>query len=642
MSIKKLVEELQLASDSYYNSDQTLLTDADFDKKVAELKELDPDNPFLKLVGSPPEGTHLTKVKHRIPMGSLSNATRDGDKSNQSYEDWHKKHDQPVFFSHKLDGSSVEIIYKNGRLIQAITRGDGITGEDVTQNVRKFKNVLEQLKKPFTGSIRGEALLNLDDFAKYFEGEKNPRNSANGTVRRSDGTQAEHMRFIAFDVINGEMFTTQQQKLDYILGLGLDIVYGVLCGNSREVIDEHDRVANERDQLPYEIDGMVAIVNDLARCRALGERDNRPKGAVAFKFKARETTTKLLGVKLTIGHTGAIVPTANLAPVQLGGVTVTSALLNNFEEIERLGIAVNDEVKVVRTGDVIPKVIGVAQAAKNRIPIEAPKECMVCKSTIVKDGAHVWCRNEDCEGKLFRLLKSWVDKRNILHLGDELLAELYENHNVKEPADLYSLTEEYLEKIPRGNGVVGSNAKRISAELEKSKQCPLNELVGSIGVKFLGRRQGEIMINLGIDTLQKFLSVTIDGLATYDGFSTSKATAIVEGLAKSRGRISGLIEAGVIVLKPELKPEPTGDGPLSGQCFVFTGAIEKTDDSGTRYTRKRMWDVVTENGGSYEDKVKGGVTHLVQADPSKESSKTKKAKKQGTEIISEAQFWDMV
>jgi DNA ligase (NAD+) len=643
LTAELLQTTLRAAANAYYNSGKTLMSDAEFDSKVAQLRELDPTNSFLSEIGAPPS-QHLSKAKHKIPMGSLNNCSRDGDKANPSFKEWHEKAgNREVCLMHKLDGSSVELIFEDGSLKQAITRGDGLTGEDITQNARKFKGI-PSVFAGFSGSVRGEALLLLKDFQDHFKDQANPRNAANGTVRRSDGTGSEHISFIAYDVLaDGLNFETHEKKLKF-LSHAFNVVWYRVLALTDDVLQIHQETGMTRDSLPYEIDGLVAIVDEVARFNNLGWRDNRPKGGVAFKFQAMEATTKLLGIKLSIGHTGAIIPTADLAPVEIGGVTVTSALLNNYEEIERLGIALNDQVKVIRTGDVIPKIIGVAQPAADRKPIKAPTDCISCGSKLVKDGAHVFCRFDECDGKALRLIKTWITKRNILHLGDELLVELYEHHGVKEPQDLYGLTEEYLAKIPRGAGVVGGNAKRIMAELEKSKQCPLNEFMGSLGVKFLGRRQAEIMIGQGINSLEAFLTATTEQLKDLEGFSETKAAAMIEGIKKARYRVKALLDCGIEVVEVAA-PEPVqaASDKLSGKNFCFTGAIEKVGSDGKRFTREMMWGVVQENGGQVSEEVRKGVTtHLVQADKNSTSSKTKKANQYGVSIISEAEFWSIL
>ena len=646
-----LAAELSAASEAYYNTGTPVMSDAEFDAKKEELHKLNPDHPVLAEIGAP-TSEHLEKVKHNIPMGSLNNANNGAD-----FESWFEKTNTGMtsyVAMHKLDGSSVEIVYKKGKLVQGITRGDGIEGEDVTQNVRNFKNVPNDLTSEWSGSVRGEAMLLKADFEEYFSGSANPRNAANGTVRRSDGTGSEHLVFYAFDVgENG--FDAHMDKLAFLENLGFEVVSHELFSDGAISVSDHERKQGildyreaqieVRESLPYEIDGVVVRVNDNDEFKALGERDNRPKGAVAFKLNAVEATTTLEYVELSLGHTGAIIPTAKLKAVHLMGVTVTSALLNNFEEIERLGVAIGDEVKVIRAGDVIPKIIGVAQDGEDRQPIEVPTACIVCNSLLVKDGAHLFCRNDACEGKEEMRLKNWIKKRDIKYVGDSLREKLFNTNAVRSPHELYALTEEYLSGVPIGAGVVGGNAKRIMAEIEKSKTATLSEFMGSLGVKFLGRRQAVHMIEGGIDTLEKFTDLTIERALELDGFSTSKASQIVNGIQACLGEVHALREAGVEVTEPSQEPEPevaSGSGELAGKSFCFTGKIERVGEDGKRFTRSLMQDLVMQNGGSVMDKVRGGLTYLVQADPDSQSSKSKKAEKLGTEILSEAAFFEMV
>lgn len=625
--ISELEEKLRTASEAYYNSGTTVMSDEDFDSLKKELQEADPDNAFLKEVGAPVAAKHLQKVQHRIAMGSLTNCTRQGDKANPSFDEWHDKRDRAeVCVMHKLDGSSIEVIYRDGKLVQAITRGDGFEGEDVTQNVRKFKNIPLQLATKWNGSVRGEAMLYRDEFAQYFKGESNPRNSANGTVRRSDGTLAQHLRFVAFDG-DGE-YKTHRQRLEALAGLGFEPVWFRVLTKTEDVMEIHQEQGNSRDSLPYEIDGLVVKVNDCEAYEALGERDNRPKGGVAFKFEAMGGATKLLGIKLSIGHTGAIIPTADLAPIQIGGVTVTSALLNNYDEIERLGIAINDEVRVVRRGDVIPKVEGKAQEGKDRKAIKPPTECIACKSKLEKVGVHWMCKSENCTGKNFRLLKSWVTKRGILYLGDTILEELYDKYEVKEPQDLYKLSVEKLTPVRVGNGILGaSNAKRIMEQIDASRDCPLNEFVGSLGIEFLGRRQAEIMIGQGVDTLKKFLTLKAEELAKMEGFSGRKATAITVGLVKAARRMKALLDNGVKVSNPS-KPSANGGGKLAGRSVCFTG-VRPSKDEEAQFAAL---------GGIVKSGVSKGLEYLVMANPSSMSNKAKKAREYGTKLIGYKEF----
>jgi DNA ligase (NAD+) len=636
----KLARELLLASESYYNTGTSLMSDAEFDKKRAQLEEIDENHPFLKQIGAPlPKGSHLTMVKHKIPMGSLNNSN-DADE----YEAWHSKHGLEVVAMHKMDGSSIEIIYDAGDFKQAITRGDGFEGEDVTKNVIKFKNVPMKLSQPFTGSVRGEAVLDLKAFAKHFPGKANARNTANGTVRRKSGKNAEHLSFTAFDAANGASHKTHSDKLAFLSKLGFGVVPYEVCKTSKDVIAYHKKRGENRAKMEFEIDGVVVRINDEAAFQKLGERSQKPKGATAFKFKSMGGTTTLLSVDLSIGTNGAIVPTANLKPLNIGGVTIRRALLNNFEEIERLKCQIGDEVNVIRAGDVIPKIIGVALAGKNRQPIPTPTKCPHCGTKLVKDGAHIFCRNDGCAAQELRRLKKWIDKRKIKYLGDNLIEYLYENGIATLPHHLYSLTAAQLEPLPSGNGKVGRNSVRIMEQIELSKSADLNVFMGSLAIAFLGRSESKYMIEAGVDTLKKFRSLTVSAAVDLPRFSDTKAEAVVNGIAEVSDEIDALLAAGVSINKPPKprKEKKVADNPVKGKSFVFTGKIERTDDEGKRYTRSRLQDLAIDLGGKCPSSVRAGVDFLVQADPSSQSSKTKKAEKLGVKILSEADFFKMV
>lgn len=632
--IDEIVKLLEEASNVYYNTGDFIMSDAEFDALKDQLRQLDSNHPFLSKVGSPPTEM-LAQVKHQIPMGSLAKTTV------EYFPAWHQKTVGFHSVSLKMDGSSIEIVYAMGRLVQAITRGDGIVGEDVTHNVKKFKNVPLMMNDKFSGSVRGEAVLHMEDFQKFFTDKANPRNAANGTVRRKNGDRAEHLRFYAFDAANGIEFNTHTEKLQYLERNGFDVVQHKSVKTADQVIKWFNDVGKIRVSLPFEVDGIVIRLDDEKGFKAMGEQGNCSKGAVVLKWEAMKAETVLLGVELTIGHTGAIIPTGKFQPVPIGGVTVSSVLLNNFDYIQALDLEIGDTVLVERAGDVIPHVVRVVSKPESRKPIIPPANCPFCGFKLEKIGVHVFCKNKECDGRNLGLVDSWIRKRNIKFIGDSILEMLYEKGLVRKPQDLYALNEEYLANLPLGNGIVGERAKTIIFEIEKSKECSLNEFIGSLGVKFLGRRQAEIMVSQGVDTLEKFQTISIDELSVMEGFSTTKATGIVEGLAEMKETIKALLDAGVKITetKKEIKKEVVM-GKLSGKSFCFTGGINKVDANGVRYTRSRMWALVESNGGIVHESVKPNTNFLVQADPSSESSKTKKAVKMGVEILGEEDFFE--
>jgi DNA ligase (NAD+) len=464
-----------------------------------------------------------------------------------------------------------------------------------------------------------------------------------------------------FDVVDesafGMDFETEEERIGFIKSkLGLDVVDMKACGDPDELWKAYEDLEAKRDSLNWEIDGVVVRANlmDVQERLGMGS-DLRPKGQRCVKFKPLGATSRIVGIELSVGHTGAIVPTAVLEPCQIGGVTVSSALLNNFPYIEAMGLAIGDQVEVVRREDVIPHIEGLVAKGKNREEIKRPALCPACDGKLEmevnrkgEEGVRLLCRNEECPAQGLARVKTWVRKRDIKNVGPEVLAALYESGKVKEPADLYLLSRDELAKVPRGQGVVGAAADAMIDEIEKSKSCSLSDFVGSLCIKLLGRRQAEIIMEnkppmSGYDvwTLNDFCKLTKADLLKMPGFSDIKAESVADGIKKANPQISALLKAGVKITVGAKTAAPLST-KLTGKSFCFTGAIEKIDEDGERYTRQRMWDVVLKNGGKVSEDIRAGVSHLVQADPSKESSKTKKAQKIGVKIISEAEFWKMV
>ncbi len=632
MDTSKLAQELSNASDAYYAGDP-IMSDAEFDKKRAALAAADPNHPFLAQVGS--SKSHLSKVEHYMPMGSLNNADDEA-----AFVKWlhtgPESHD--LVLSHKMDGCSIELVYRSGKLVQASTRGNGIEGELVTDNVRKFPNVPSKLKKPFTGSIRAEAILYKDDFANHFD-SANPRNAGTGTVRRSDGTGNEYMRAICFDIASHEeTFESEMEKFEYMQALGLEVVDHWHCVGKNAAVQAYNTEVKRRPNLNWEIDGIVCKVNNIAEQEAMGVRNNRPKGAVAWKFKAQETTSILRKVEWTVGHSGNIVPTGKYDPVEIGGVTTTSALLNNPDEIGRLGCQIGDEVTIIRAGDVIPKIINVAMRGKTRTPINIPSSCPECGKKTAMDGANLKCSNVDeCDGILRRSVRHWMKSLEIKHIGDSTERALYSAGVVVDPADLYTMDVKTLAQHCSGEKV----ATRILGEIDKKRKLTLPQFFGSLGIRLLGKRVVEEIMKVGgPKTFKEWRDVTYEDLIGLDGVAEIKAQTIADGMEDRRALIDKLISVGVTIVQPVVKK--AASAKLSGQSFVFTGAINAVKDDGKRYTRKDMQKLVKDNGGDAPSSVRGDTTYLVVADPTTTSSKAVKARKLGVTILSEDDFFEMV
>jgi len=637
--VVEIVAKLALASDKYYNdSANCTMSDSAFDLLRDRLKEINPQNPFLQTVGAPVLGE---SIKHLIPVGSQEKV-----KDRKEFDDFMSKlkaeGETEFGLDHKLDGLTCCLSYEKGRLVRALSKGSGLVGEDMTENVLQMSNVKRSLTdKGFTGILRGELMLSISDFKKVFAplGYKNPRNTVSGVSRDRKGNPFfRYIKPVYFDVNwlieSAVKKETVSDLLNYVKFLGLEVVEHKVLASPDEVWDLYKQIEQQRSTLDFELDGTIVKAEHLEIRDRLGmSSDLRPKSERAIKFASLGAITKLLSILVTEGHTGNQIPTGKVAPVLIGGVTVSSVLLNNYDYVANLGLAIGADVLVERAGDVIPFLSSVVKKDESCTPIPVPEKCVGCGGPLVKNGVHLTCMNDECEGKAIRRLKNWLIKRSIKFVGDELLSTLWEN-GVKEPQDLYKLTEKGLSVMPRGAGVVGSAAKTIIAEINKSKKCSLSEFMGSLAVPFLGRRQAEIMIKQGIDSLEKWVTLTVEQLNALPGFSDdgSKAVGIVEGIKKVRPVIKALLEAGIEIEAVAQEAPINPDGPLGGKVYVFTGALP------SGMSRNVAWDLTRQAGGQIKDSMTKGVDYLVSASPDSSSSKTIKAKKYGIKCISEEEW----
>lgn len=668
LDVDELRQLIDKADTAYYRPGlEPILTDAEYDLLRPALKELDPSDPRIARVGSPYSADELrNKVTHRIPMGSLDN-TDDGI---LGYEPWYqaiceKLGSQPVVMaSLKVDGGSILADYVDGKLVRVATRGNGEVGEDITANAAAFRHLPTTLSKPVSMSVRGEAILYKADFQKICEREfgvpfdqidtkqiSNPRNVGNGLLGRDDGKDSDLMRFIVFNVEFWDghedlEFDTEQGKFTSLRNLGFQPVPYKPCKNVEELQEFYDVTAAGRDQLPFEIDGVVVCLNSLADQNAFVTDDIktklRPKYARAIKFPHKSNTTTIKEVLLTVGHTGAVIPTAVFEEVRIGGVNVTHALLNNWDEIGRLKVAVGDEVEVVLAGDIIPKVIRRVSKGAQRASIAEPTRCPSCGEPTTrnyrgKKGAITYCSSPDaCPAAKFAKISHWVggSKKGvgILGLGDTILKALWDNGIINDASDLYTLTVAQIEDVVLDGGVrIGtSRATEIVNNIQGKKNLPLHLFLGSLGVDLLGRRRVQILqkgANGMLDTLDQWLDDNNLATIKIAGLGDTIRDAIRAGINENRVLIQEMLKKGVQVGQPAQSTpvaetqEESEKKPFSGLSFCLTGT-------------RAFQDEIEELGGTLKSGVSKGLDYLVQKDPMSASNKTKKADEYGVKIIS--------
>lgn len=372
------------AKHAYYYSGEPIMSDEEYDALEDQLRQIAPNDPVLGLVGAPvPADAILTKARHSIPMGSQSKVN-----SEAEFMAWALKSEGgAIHASLKGDGASAAAYYQKGRLVQVISRGDGAVGEDITANAMRFKGLpawVGMNEQGFTGAVRFEVILTVEDWTAIDPNRsKNPRNAGNGIMGRKNGYQSDRLTIYAFDI--DEMgqgksyrFATEAEKAQRLTDLGFNPIPQRLCSTATEAIAYFREITEQREALPFWIDGVVLKINDLGLQERMGVTSGRPKGQVAWKFDSSGAETMLTGVVISGGHTGAIVPTGQLQPVEIGGTTVSSVSLVNFDEIARLDLAVGDSVWVIKANDIIPKVVRVTHRPEYRQPIQAPLACPFC------------------------------------------------------------------------------------------------------------------------------------------------------------------------------------------------------------------------------------------------------------------------
>jgi len=457
--IAELAKLLRKYKDAYYNG-TPLVSDAAYDALEDELRELDPKHDLFVSVGAPTAAvTSWEKARHAIPMGSLNKAVDE-----KEFRAWAQRCDDlgkkdkltgitgDLFVTEKLDGLSLAVTYDKGKLVDAITRGDGQIGERILPNAKRMKGVPAALKKPVSVTVRGEIILKLSDMKKAFPGAANPRNQASGTSKRFDGAGCEHLTVLFYD-LDGEDHKNEVAKFARLEGLGLGVP-NFTATDLDGALAEHVAYSKaKRAKLDYEIDGLVVRANDVHVQHMLGELGNRPRAAIAYKFASQAKITKLVDIVWETGSSGRVSPVAVVEPVELAGATVRRASLHNAGNVLELGIGIGDEVLVSRRNDVIPYVEEVV--TKKGKPAKPPTKCATCKSTLEKIGEYLACRNLECQALVEGRIQNWIDALGVLEWGDKLITQLVEAELVSEPADLYKLQAKDIANLERRGMIIG-------------------------------------------------------------------------------------------------------------------------------------------------------------------------------------------
>ncbi|MGA3083748.1 MAG: NAD-dependent DNA ligase LigA [Thermodesulfobacteriota bacterium] len=658
--IQELRTQLHYHNYRYYVLDDPEISDAQYDRLLRELEDLEtrhpewitPDSPTQRVGAKPAD--KFQAVAHSIPMLSLENGFNhdevlEFDRRIKRF----LKNDQEIEYTAepKMDGLAIELIYEKGILIQSSTRGDGIMGEEITQNVRTIHAIPLRLldtkvPPPDRLEVRGEVYIKIKDFKEYNRkredaGEApfaNPRNAAAGSLRQLDPkiTAQRPLHFFAYGLglVNGQTFSSQWEVLQTLPNWGLPVNSHIRrCSGIKECLEFCEEMGTQRHNLPYEIDGVVLKVNPFALQEQLGIKSRSPRWALAFKFQPSQETTQILTIEVQVGRTGTLTPVAHLKPVIVGGVEVSRATLHNQDEVERKDIRIGDTVVIQRAGEVIPEVVKVVTSMRrgHEKPFVIPEKCPVCESPVVRlpgEATHR-CSNPNCPAQLKESIRHFASKgaMDIEGLGEKMIDQLVDKKLVRDYGDLFYLSRDTLISLER---LADKSTNNLIQALENSKQTQLNRFIYALGIRHVGEHLSRLLAG-HFGSLKAFMEISEDELTAIREVGPQVARSIRTFFDNPRNIevIEKILAAGVDIEEKK----PLRNRPLAGKTFVLTGRLEGM-------TRGQAKERIEALGGRTASQISGKVDFLVAGeDP---GSKLDKARELKVPALTEKEFVQML
>ena len=665
---KKLRNEIEYHNNLYYNEDNPIISDMEYDFLIRELKELEQKYPELleynkngknspteKIGGTASE--KFSKVRHRVPMLSLSNTYNISE-----IEDFDKRVKKIILAENiennskeleyilelKLDGLSISLIYENGMLVQAVTRGDGQVGEDVTENIREIPTIPKKLKENISLEVRGEIIFPVSNFDKVNQEKQeagedvfaNPRSAAAGTIRQLDSSiiKERGLDCYLYYLVNPENFgvKTHEESIKYIESLGFKTTKVFEKYSDFKKLEKAiEKWYIEREKLDYATDGLVIKVNDFSYYNELGYTTKSPRWAIAYKFPAEQVKTKLYDITLQVGRTGVITPVAELEAVNLSGSVVKRASLHNFDEIRRKDIKIGDNVIIEKAAEIIPQVVNVVFNDRNgnERDIEIPTHCPVCSTELIKEEGQVAlkCPNPFCPEKVKREIEYFVsrDAMNITGLGEKIVEKFIELKKIETVVDIYSL-KNYKEELENLEKMGKKSVENLLNSIEESKNREYNKVLYALGIPFVGKFNANLLTKnfRSIDILRE---KTVEELIQVKGIGEKVSVSVHEYLKNDNNwnKILELKEIGLKFKYDSVEEKEVEDNPIKGKNFLATGKLQK-------YKRNDIKDIILSKGGNYLSAVSKNLDFLIAGE--KAGSKLEKAKKLGVRVLTEDEF----
>ncbi len=649
--IKELSEQLEYHNDLYYNQDNPEISDFEYDKMLRELEQLEMQYPSLKSPLSPANrvggsaGEKFSPVTHAVPMESLHDSF-----SHSELRDFDRRvreisHSVQYVVEPKFDGLSVSCEYENGVFVRGSTRGDGTTGEDITDNLMTIKSLPKRIANaPEYLEVRGEVYMSFDSFNELTKRQeeneektfKNPRNAAAGSLRQKNAkiTAQRKLDIFIFNIqqVRGAELISHSQSLNYLAELGFPTSFYSVYDDIEDAIAEIERIGNMRGEFDYAIDGAVIKVNSFETRSLLGSTAKYPKWAEAYKYPPEEKPTKLLSIEINVGRTGVLTPVGNFEPVLLAGTTVSRATLHNKDFIDEKGICVGDTVIIRKAGEIIPEVLSVKEHCENAVPFEFPRLCPSCGSPVTQDEgeAAIRCTNTDCPAQLMRHLIHFVarDAMDIDGLGPAVLEQLVGAGLLKSPADLYRLSAEDIISLER---MAEKSANNLISAIEKSKENELYRLIFALGIRNIGLKAAKLLCEK-FPTIDDIVNAKAVDFEKIDGFGEVMAQSLENyfSLDGTKELIDDLKAAGLKMRSTAKKKE---GGIFSGKAFVLTGTLPTMK-------RSEASKIIEENGGKTSSSVSKKTSYVLAGEDA--GSKLAKAQSLGISIISEDEFKAML